>query len=668
MTSLRWLIIAILAITGLSLPAEAADGSVEATVASISPGFLTDNTKTVVLTGTVSNRTSEAITDVTVYFVIPRNPFTTRSQMSELLSDVNNAFGGTRNEVKSRQYTVKQIQPGQTIGYRLEVDAKDLGIDGSDGVYPVGVHVLATDSSGERNPDGLARAYSFLPKIDGDTSIPTTIIWPFLSPSYRLADGSYANTEQLLTDIGPDGRLRRYLDTATAEQPFTASVLIDPLLLVALDAIAENRIGPPSGSETGSFDATESALARTYLADLLQFARSNSTWMMFYSRPDLNSLANSAQSSADMLAALSEATSQAVNEFEIVARLAHWPQRGLATTTGLAAGQQDGTVPALVDPATVPGWEPRMGAVIRADTPSGSLPAIVIDPVFSVAENDSIDLVRQKILAQSALAAVDRQSNADSRANTTFLMNPFWNPSGTANLYAALDAPWVSPVTAERLLVSQPLSYDGPVGVTEQPKSLSQEQVNRAVQILDAQGLRGDIAPRRDWGYFSQFAPQALSTRWIDNADEGLVEATAVAEKLNRDLTKLRISGPGQVTLSGSAGQFPLTISNDLAAQVNLVVRVRSSATGVTLPPGELVTIDPGQRVTMTIDVDLGRRAGSTLIAELTTTNDESLPEIATVNVRSSAVGAVIWIGMAAAGLLVVFALSRRFRQKKAHD
>src|SRR5690606_14160565 len=101
---------------------------------------------------------------------------------------------------------VGDIEAGDSAEYELEVPLSEIGVTGAQGVYPVGVHLLATDAEGRREDVSIARAATFLPWLDSPSeSIPAGLVWSFiLDPR---GDNATEDTDRLTTAVGSGGRL-----------------------------------------------------------------------------------------------------------------------------------------------------------------------------------------------------------------------------------------------------------------------------------------------------------------------------------------------------------------------------------------------------------------------------------------------------------------------------
>lgn len=661
----RW-ILAILLATGFTAfvptppQASAQDPSIRVEITQVSPTILTEDA-TVALRGTITNVAPHSWTDVNAYLVIPTTPFRSRTQIEQLNAAPLETFGGRRIVDLENLATIGTLESGDTADFELRVPYEDLGIDGSEGVYPVGVHVLGTSPSGERDIDALDRAYTYVPKLDEIRPVDTSVVWPFTYPLHRDVAGEYPEVEEFIAAISDDGRLRRYLDLAADEATRETTVLVDPSLLVALREIAEDRVGPASAPRSAGYAEEDRIIAQTFLDDLLALIDRTSLWVLCYGRPDVAAFNDGSAASEAIIAAIRTATTEALSAFELTGRRATWPSGGLASEATLEASRAGGDMPVVLTPDSLPGWEPRLGSVLSVPTDAGPLPAIMHDPAYAGTRTASTASVRQLLLAQTAMAVLDQRTHADSQAGVVMVMDPQWDPHATAGSIAqALDAPWVRPRSVENRWTDEPPTFDGSIGAEAAPRSLSEDQmadVREATEMID---LQSSIVEPDDVAYHRRNVPEMVRTIWRTDVSGGEDFAAGVLAQVRAELSSVRIAGPRQVTLSGSGGRVPITVSNDLATPVTVGVRLRAQDTVVDLPEVEVLEIGAEQRTTLTLQVDLRDRVGATVIAEVTTIDGDPLGEATSFNVRTSQFGAYIWYVMAGAAVVFVVTLARR--------
>lgn len=648
-------------------PAQAADKDPDLTVRiqSLTPSRLGPDA-TVTMTGTVTNHDAHAWTRVQAYLVIPTVPFTTRAQVDDAI-DNGAAYTGARVIDPGTFDDMGDLAPKESRQFKIRVPHASLGISGAEGVYPVGVQILGTDTDGVRSGDAIARATTFLPLVSADHQrIPASVVWPFLMPDRRGFDGDYADSTGLRAAVSAGGRLRNLLDLAASTDPNTSTALIDPALLVGVDNISRGR-RLPKGVE---FTEQQRAEARRFLDDLLAFARRQGTWVLGFDRPDVLALSRNADIAGPLKAAVNRATDSALTTFQLFGRKTSWPSRQGVTTGLLRDLRGSGDSPVIVTSGALPDWDRRQGSIVRYATPAGPMPLLVTDVLDAgVPGQDSVVTLRQRILSEAALATLQREIDPKSRADAITMVDPRWNPGtqwAAGDLSAAFEAPFTSGTSLESILTRPLTTYDGKVAVARD-RPLGRAQLQAAASIVARGSALSSVIPQSDAvdDSLAQDVASVLGIRWRTNPGTG----TAIAERLAKDagaeLRKITIEGPPSVTLSSSKGGFPITIRNGTDEAIRVGVSLDSSNPALSIPDVKPIDIDAGERRTLTVDVDLGRQKTTSVTARLKSTDGKAIGQPAEFNVRSSKIGAVLWVAMGLAALLVLAALVRRFSRRR---
>ncbi|MGA8987101.1 DUF6049 family protein [Aeromicrobium sp.] len=651
-----------------SSPAHAADKNPDLSVSirSLSPSQLAVG-KRVTMTGTVTNRDDHAWADVQAYLVIPSVPFTTRAQIVEAI-DNGDSYTGLRVIEPGTFDDVGDLAPGQTRRFTVQVPYDDLGVSGAQGVYPVGVQILGTDTDGERSTNAIGRATTFLPLISSSKArVPTSVVWPFLMPDRRGKDGAYQDPRALLAAVGPKGRLRNLLDLAASTSSSTTTGIVDPALLVGVDDLSRGRHVPP-GLEISDQQRAE---AETFFQDLLTFARVRSTWILGFDRPDVLALSQNGDLRMPLSAAIRRATSAALTKFQLTGRRVSWPTEHGVTASLLRDLRGAGDSPVIVARSSVPGWDRRQGSIVRYATPSGPVPLFVDDVLDAdVPGRDSVTTLRQRILTEATLAALQRTIDPRSRADAITMVDPRWDPGpewSIGRLSEAFSAPFTVGTSLDSVLTRTLATYQGSVPTKAKDRPLSRSTLKAASDILVKGNALSSLVPQRDAvdDALSRDVAGILGVRWRKESAEASMIAAALARRAGSQLRKITISGPQLVTLSSSKGAFPVTILNGTDKEIRVGVSIRSSNPALQVPDVEPVDIGAGERRTLTVDIDLGRQSTTSLTARLTAADGKSIGTAAEFNVRSSRIGAVLWGAMALAGLFVLAALARRFTRHR---
>lgn len=652
-------------------PAHAADKDPDLTVSiqSLTPSRLGPGS-TVTMTGTVTNHDAHAWTAVQAYLVIPTVPFTTRAQVEDAV-DNGDAYTGARVVDPGTFDDMGDLAPKQSRRFTVKVPYDHLGISGAEGVYPVGVQILGTDTDGERSNDAIARATTFLPLVSaGHKRVPASVVWPFLMPDHRGSNGDYADPEDLLAAVSTGGRLRNLLDLASSTSGNASTALIDPALLVGVDDIARDRRMPDRVELTNP----QKAEARRFLDDLLAFARRQGCWVLGFDRPDVLALSQSGDLEAPLKAAVSRATDSTLTTFQLFGRKVSWPSMQGVTAALLRDLRGSGDSPAIVTSDALPGWDRRQGSVVQYSTPSGPMPLLVTDVLDAgVPGQDSVVTLRQRILSEAALATLQREIDPKSRADAITMVDPRWNPGAqwaAGRLAAAFEAPFTSATSLESVLTRPLTTYDGKVAIAKD-RPIGRAQLDAAADIVARGSALSSVIPQSDTvdDALAQDVASVLGIRWRRNPGAGTTIAENLARETGAELRKITIKAPSSVTLSSSKGAFPITILNDTDETIRVGVSLDSSNPALSIPDVKPVDIGAGERRTLTVDIDLGRQNTTSLTARLKSTDGKTIGQPAReFNVRSSKIGAVLWVAMGLAALLVLAALVRRFSRHRTRS
>ncbi|MGZ8725700.1 MAG: DUF6049 family protein [Aeromicrobium sp.] len=625
---------------------------------------------TVTMSGTVTNNNKVGWTNLQAYLVIARSPFTSRSQLDDAISS-STAYTGERVfDLKSIDI-MGDLAPGQSRKFRVKVPYKLLGISGADGVYPVGVQILGTDADGNRSSDAIARATTFLPMLSAkpDKKVPASIGWPFLTTDYRGKDGKYVNTPKLLATVSPGGQLRNLLDlaTSTSASGDRSTVIIDPALLVAVDDLAHRRNLRKSVQITGE----QADIAAEFLDALLKLARSGSCWIVGYDRPDVLALAQNKDLSGPLMDAVGASTSAALDTYGITGRRAAWPATPGVTPAMLSLLRGPGDQPVIVSAKDTSGWSRRDGSLVQYQTEEGPVPLLVDDVIDEKVPGEaSVVTLRQRIMSESALAVMLRAIDPNTKADAVDVVDPTWDP-GTdwpaGKLPEAFESPWIAGASLDTMLTRPLGAFDGKFHTPARGAPLTRAQVSAAARISTEAELLGSILADGTGTQlrFDQDTASVVSVRWRQDRGIGLSIARSTASRAEKELARITIEGPQTVTLSSSSGKFPLTVSNNTGDPVGVGVRLKSSNPALTIPDVKPTTIDAGEHHTLTVMVDVGEQGSASVAAQLISPDGKPFGSPAVFNVRSSAVGAVLWVAIGLAAALVVVALVRRFAQRR---
>lgn len=692
-TALVALLAALLAAPTSVTPARAADADrLAVAIDALSPATLSKG-DTLTLSGRITNPSSQAWSRLRVHLVMPTAPLNDAAALDEALANPSAEVTGTRFTTGGAVVAAGDLAPGDTTTFQLRVPFSQLRVT-TEGVYPVGVHVLATGPDGNRSPDAVGRGYTSIPFVGKKPSktAQVSVVWPFVAPVQRDDRNRYADAAGLVQSVSPGGRLRRLLDLARSDESSPSTVLLDPALLDALRDIAADSYGPsrqggPGGTETfvpegeptpapadpdeadpdaGTAEPSDARTSvATFLTDLVAYAKTHPVWAVPYGRPDTFAITrrSAGEAGATVVEAARTATEATLAQFGLTARTVSWPPNGITNAGRLAGSRQLGTEIAVLSPEVLPGWTPADGTGLRAEVRGAPMDVVVVDPGLqadSSATSPALAL-RQRIASRAALGLL-----GGGARRIVVLPSATFDPGNEwarAQFHDVFDARWVRPVTADAVLEKADRWTSRialPPRANQRP--IAAEQVEAAARIVDSgrivSELLGDDEGRDI--FYAQSASLAASQEWRAARTRGVQHAEAQADAVERILERVSVSASSFVTLSGSSGRFPITITNSLSTPVTVGVRFTADDASSRIADIEPQQISARQSVTITVSADVGQATTTTFTAALVTVSGSELSEPARFTVRSSVVGRVIWLFLGLTLLLVVFAVVRR--------
>jgi hypothetical protein len=643
-----------------SLPrAGEAPGRVIVQITRLSPAVL-DVADDITVTGVVRNPERYAWTGVQVYPSVAKNPFISRGAARAAITS-GAAYTGERIVARTARDDLGALRPGQSRRFSLKIRADQLALSGAQGVYPLGIQVLATGPGGVHATTAVGRANTFLPLRTGTTRnpithTPTTVLWPFLLPGERRSDNGYADTAELAASISPHGQLRNLLDLALTTPRRGSDAILDPALLRVLEAMSH------ASGDSDAAHARRRSAAR-FLADLTRLADDYSCATVGYDRPDILAVAAS-PSSAELNALIDAATSGTLDEHDLSCLRIEWPSpRGVDRQT-LTALRRENVEAVVVSPWAVPGWDAAHGNLLSRRTPAGDLPLLVNDRLDDgVPGVASPVTLRQTILSDSVFTGLAAGKSV-SGTSTIVIVDPRFNP-GTVRgepLAIAYASDVTDPKNLAASIEARSTSYTGPVPEEAEATPLPPRQTLVAVDATHMADLIGGmLLDEADRTGHAQSVASLVSQRWRKHSATGLKAAEAVSDHLNRELADISVEGPEALTLSSATGQFPITVRNRSPHRVRVGLGIESSTPGVRFEAPLTVDVAAGESRTVTVDMDMTSESATTVTARLSGANGQEFGAATDFNVRSSQVGAALWIAIGISVAFVVVALIRRF-------
>jgi hypothetical protein len=667
--------------------------------------------ETLALAGTVTNPDDHVWREVQAYMVISPSPLTSRSELAAAAGSPPESFIGDRILDLESFDRLGSIEVGATAAFSLEVPWGRLPISGAEGVYTVGVQVLATDVDGTRDTvSALARARTFVALVDptlvdATSRIDLGLLWPLRYPVLRRGDGTYARGEALRAAFDLGGRLRRMVDLASTAGDVPLSLVVDPALLDAADDLAAGQFGPPGqeparpeGQGDGGDGGTEGAgddestaddraalsplpEARDWLQDVERLF-DVSGWVTSYGEPDPVAVATDGV--PRLLGAVGRAgpatAERLLGEQKPTLSVPDPEATGPETLGALKELASEQT--AVLAPGRLPDWDPAQGVALEVPTAGGDLSVLVADPELAAGgpepgDPDSALQMRQRLLAETALMALDNRSDGAGAVTSTLFVAPSaWDPGPswpTSDFFAGLRTPWLSLVPVAALL-GRATTYSGEVAA--QPETDPTIDPLLAAQLVDMSAQlarRARVLARLIGGdsalvsWYDAAAALGVSSRSRHDGERRLAVTRRTAADVTEQLAQVSLDGPAFVTLASTRGRFGLTITNRLDRPVTVGVRVVTAARGLEFDAGRPVTVGPGERQTVTVDTKVGDNRVTRARAYLVAPGGKRFGKGLAISVRTSVVGVVVWVVVGIAALLLLLAIARRIAGRRGH-
>jgi uncharacterized protein DUF6049 len=698
-------------------------------IATLAPATIPQHGR-VTVTGRITNRSRETWTDLKVYLWTYATPIRSRSELADAAANEPEVPIGSRQTSPGLYENVGDLAPGESVGYRLSVPRQDLGISGEPGVYWVGVHVLGADRLG-RDLVADGRARTFMPLLPaGRTHSPQTpvaLLLPLQERVRRGAHGRLVDPRAWHRLLGTEGRLTRLLRMSTrAHVPLTW--VVDPALLDAVQSVSQGNppfdpppdpgADVPSGSPSASPSATTSGsssastpsassssstsaspggggqtngsrsggdagAARAWLAQFRRLAPALTVATVPYGDLDVASVLTSRRRGLYAQAAALSRSSMSRYGIQQAVPVVDPPSGYLPAH---ALHRIAATTPVVLSDAALP----------RADAPvvvrDGRAPVVLTDTAAGgggpgPSPRYSALAVRQRVLSAAALHAM----SADRDQPLVVSTPTHWNPGSgwsTAAFFAGLDQPWLRLVDLPSVVSGGSGRLAGaPPGETSDPGPIEYPSSARSAELPSANlaatellGRAGEVFARllghgsSDKSNVDDAVSRVAMLASSTTARTDAVARRALAENalahVRAQLGRVRVEGPPFVMMSGESGPIQVTLVNDLPQSVTVGLRTSTRGSRLHIDHFDPVTLGPDRRMSIRLQAhstDIGVHA---VTLQATDATGVPLGSSAQFSVRTSHVSTVIWLVMAAGGIVLLIAIVvrvvRRVRRRKA--
>lgn len=632
------------------------------------------------LAGTVVNDSEETWSAINVHPFISAVPMTTREELAVAAASEADAEVGRRITTPGQFAPIGDLGPGEATRFVIRIPVADLEISGADGVYWIGVHALGSNAEGrDELADGRAR--SFIPLVRDATTTSVSLVVPVRERVRRDRSGRVLDPTGWAQNLGENGRLGRIVDLLGTAGDAPATLLADPAVLEAVEALAadnpEISLGEappdeepgeepsdepndePSGNTTSRavdrLDADQKADAAAWLESLISFASAHPVLGLAYADPDTAALARRKPA---MLARAERLAAATFGRLGIAATPAVAPPGGWLDDDALPAIAQDSLV--LVSDHAAPrnrtqwrtGTEQDLVFTDERASDGGPGPTEAFDALA----------VRQRILADAALRPAEGGSST-----MVVELPPSWDPGPgweAARFFEGLDQPWLQLTGLRRSFDPTTPVFQGALGypTDERAKEIGGANIAAARQLVitgatfnqmlrstNAVDHRASGAALTAVSYWARRDPDVAAAQVLVT-DSGLRDRLAAVEVIGTDF----------VTLSGGSGTVAVTLVNGLEQPVTVGVEATTVGDGVRIrTPGQL-EMAPGEQAVLRLRAQASAIGVHEVSLTPVTAGGLDLGTPLTFSIRTSEVGTLIWIVLGAGALLLVVMIGRR--------
>jgi hypothetical protein len=585
----------------------------------------------VTLEGTVTNTGSVPAYGVQVILWRSRDEI---RDLATLRRAATSTVLGSRLSIDADHYvaittSAEAFTPGQSQQVTLRATMGDLGFDSRGAVFAFGADVIASTDTGGVEYPAVGQLRTFI-TVPGTKKVPVTSIVVLSNPPTKLVDNLFRN-DSLVTEL--TGRLSSLLEAAGRPG---MSWLIDPAFLDEVRDLADGY-QVVSGDETTP--GTGQDVARNWL-DRFDRLDDDAGGRTLFANPDVNGARVAGDELVVSRAERATAGISGLDDLPLVVL----PAGGVLTSATYAFLANSGA-DALIASNTVAAGALQAGSVGRPDVLGASA------AVPGEAETPQ-NLRRQFALATAAVAGTRGEvrlldSAADVEQDT-----------------AAMGS-WLVRRDLGELLESTP--GVGRVGlVAAKPDALSRQQFGALSRLESDFTAHAELAPKSPLTKQSDAAvSRSAASAWVGDSRgfdahlDGLANLVSLAE-VGRSVS---LSAIPRFLMSSRTNQFPVTITNDLAEEIRVKVVVDTDNFRLTIPDSDLVTVAPGQSVTVNIRPEATANGLVTARAHLATQSGHRVTADTMITVEVTDLGVVAWIIVIASGLVLVGATAWRIRQ-----
>jgi hypothetical protein len=667
-------------------------GRLSVVIESVSPRWATPG-RTVTVTGIVRNGTAQPQRGLSVQLLSSAIPLSNRDDLTlyaagHLAADFPQ---GTPVPLP------RVIPPGRDMHWTARLQPSAAGMTAF-GVYPLAAQVLNSVAM----PAATDRTFlPFWPGTAGQRPRPLSIawLWPLIDRPYQLACPALLSNG-LAGSLAPGGRLGRLLATGRS---YSAAAhltwVIDPALVQNARTMSGRHAVGGDPDCAAAEPGPASPAARAWLGRLSSATSGQQVFLTPYADVDVAALSHQGLES-DLRSAFAESRAAGRQILHLPASSGQiaWPDNGYADSGVLGDLAINGIKTVVLDSTMMPPSGQPLSGQPPSYTPSAQetlhtgagLPLNVLladHTITQILNGGSAGAgpgtafsTGQRFLAETAMIVAE----APSLSRSLVVAPPRrWNPdpglAGTL-LGDTVRAPWLKPTSlADLARASKPTGQvrrEAPPNHLVSKGELGPGYLEQVGDLDAAIGVQASMLSPPIPGYLRPAVSALESTALRGGFPQAGIRQALLSRVLRyveaRD-RKVAIIDRGQITLGGSSGKVPISISNRLpqTVQVRLHVRVPAGKRLTVGPFASLVSIASGKTVTIRVPVHASTGGVTDVTLGLLAPDGRLLPgTLVRLTVHATRFGTLALVIMC--GALAVFVLTfaaraiRRARSDRA--
>ncbi|WP_188189031.1 DUF6049 family protein [Nonomuraea sp. SYSU D8015] len=670
---------------------EASRQSLTVSIASITPDVPDSQTDEIKFAGTLRNDTGAPLSGLRVRLRYTAQPFTDRLKMAAYATDQNPAtLPGSASFNSAMDIPV--LAAGQQVRWEFTATPVQLGYR-SFGVYPIAVDVAQNSiPMAQVTPQRTYLTYAppTVPKMPRNQ---LAIALPVIDQPHRATDVDPNSNEPLFVDdklsqsITGKGRLA---DIARIAQVAPSSVtwFVDPSVLDDVNAMSKDyRVKTKDGEERKPANAAAGQwlqTMRTALAPAKVVA-------VPYADPDVAALAHQGlDDQTNRAIQLSGQRARALLKPDVKTTI-NWPPAGLLDPDALdLLSVSDEKVDRVLLNSTNLPPQPAVtftpDAASTLDSVNGPVTALVADAelsrLFEPSGPTSVLLSRQRFIAETAMIA----SEPGQTRPRSLVVAPSrrWDPNPTlvAGLLKTADRlPWLRLTTLESIKPGKASVPRAGLTYTEQDRKeeLSAKYLTPVKEVALQAQLTALVTKTRTQSAFDAAVLRLTSSAWRNSTRMGRAATKLVSGAVDERIKRVEITGTGPDrlrTLAGSNGVVPISVKNELGAEIAIYIDVKSNnqkLLQVDFHQQKPLTIGAGQSGTVQVEMKAvpGTSGDATVTVQLRTADGQPYGKPQRLTIRTTGytgiasviVGAALTVMLAA---VVMRVLRRRSERKLA--